>query len=119
MLLKIHSDAAYLVRPEARSRAGGFHYLGNKDDTLFNGPILVLAKIIKNVMASSAEAEVAGIYLNAQEAVSERICLIKMRHPQPPTPITTDNTTARGIIIGTVKQKRSKAIDMQFYWLKD
>ena len=42
-----------------------------------------------------------------------------MGHPQPPTPIKTDNTTARGIITGTIKQKRSKAIDMRFYWLKD
>ena len=119
MILRIDSDAAYLVRPEARSRAGGYHYLGSKDGTLFNGPILVLAKIIKNVMASAAEAEVAGIYLNATEAVSERNCLIEMGHPQPPTPIKTDNTTARGIITGTIKQKRSKAIDMRFYWLKD
>jgi hypothetical protein len=119
MILRIDSDAAFLVRPEARSRAGGYHYLGSKDGTLFNGPILVLAKIIKNVMASAAETEVAGIYLNATEAVSERNCLLEMGHPQPPTPIKTDNTTARGIITGTIKQKRSKAIDMRFYWLKD
>ena len=31
MILMIHSDAAYLVEPEARSRAGGFFYLCNKD----------------------------------------------------------------------------------------
>jgi hypothetical protein len=119
MILKIDSNAAYLVRPEARSRAGGYHYLSSKDGTLFNGPIIVLAKIMKNIMASAAEAEVAGIYLNAQEGVSERNCLIEMGHPQPPTPIRTDSTTARGIVTGTIKQKRSKAIDMRFYWLKD
>jgi hypothetical protein len=119
MILRIDSDAAYLVCPKARSRAGGYHYLGSKDGKLFNGPILVLAKIIKNVMASAAEAEVAGIYMNAQLAVGFRTCLIEMGHPQPPTPIRTDNTTARGIITGTIKQKRSKAIDMRFYWLND
>jgi hypothetical protein len=112
MILKIDSDAAYLVRPEAQSRAGGYHYLSSKDGTIFNEPIIVLAKIKKNVMASAAEAEVAGIYLNAQEGVSERNCLIKMGHPQPPTPIQTGNTTARGIVTGTIKQKRSRAIDM-------
>jgi hypothetical protein len=69
-------------------------------------------------MASSAEAEVAGIYLNAQECVSKGNCLIKMGHPQPPTPIRTDNITARGIFTGTIKKKQSKAIDMRFYWLK-
>jgi hypothetical protein len=119
MIFKIDSNAAYLVRPEARSQAGGYHYLGSKDGTFFNRPIIVLAKIMKNVMASAAEAEVTGIYLNAQEGVSERDCLIEMGYPQPPTPIQTDNTTSRGIITGTIKQKQSKAIDMRFYWLKD
>ena len=65
MLYKIDSDAAYLVCPEARSRAGGYHYLGNKGNNLFNGLIYVQAKIVKNVMASAAEAEVAGLFINA------------------------------------------------------
>ena len=37
MILFIDSDAAYLVEPEAKSRAGGFFYLGNKDGKLING----------------------------------------------------------------------------------
>ena len=70
-------------------------------------------------MASAAEAEVAALYLNAQEALPIRQCLIDMGHPQPATPMNTDNQTATGILNGTIKQKRSKAIDMRFYWLKD
>jgi hypothetical protein len=31
----------------------------------------------------------------------------------------TDNNTAEGNMNGTIKQKRSKVIDMRFYWLKD
>jgi hypothetical protein len=119
MILSIDSDAAYLVEPQARSRMGGYHYLGNKDGKLFNAPIHVLAKVIKNVVASAAEAEVAGLFINAQDAVPERTTLIELGHPQPATPIRTDNSTANGIINGTIKQKRSKAIDMRFYWLKD
>ena len=42
-----------------------------------------------------------------------------MGHPQPATKMITDNNTAEGIIKGTLKQKRSKSIDMRFYWLKD
>ena len=42
-----------------------------------------------------------------------------MEHPQPATKMKTDNMTAKGILIGTIKQKRSKAIGMRFYWLKD
>ena len=40
-------------------------------------------------------------------------------HSQPSTPIQTDNACAEGIANDAVKQKHSKAIDMQFYWLKD
>ena len=119
MILQLDSDAAYLVCPEARSRAGGYFFLGNKDRKLFNGALKVLAKIIKNVMASASEAEVAGLYMNAHEAVPMRQALIEMGHPQPATPMKTDNSTATGILNNTIKRKRSKAIDMRFYWLRD
>ena len=119
MVLRVDSDAAYLVAPEARSRAGGYQYLSNEEGTLFNGPVLILAKVIKNVMASAAEAELGALYMNAQEAVGLRNCLEAMGFPQPATPMKTDNSTASGILNNTMKQKRSKAIDVRFYWLRD
>ena len=119
MWLYVDSDAAYLVARMARSRVGGFHYLGNRDGKLINGSINVLAKLIKNVMSSAAEAECGGLYMNAKAAVPERTTLIELGHPQPPTPLKTDNSTADGIMNKTVKQQRSKAIDMRFYWLQD
>ena len=119
MILRVESDAAYLVAAEARSRAGGYHYLTNKTGTLFNGPVLILAKVIKNVMASAAEAEIGALYMNGQEAVGLRNCLEAMGHKQPPTPMKTDNSTANGIINNTMKQRRSKALDMRFYWIRD
>jgi len=64
MILQTIYDAAYLVCPKARNRMGGYYFLGNKDRTLFNGPLLVLAKIIKNVMESATESEVGAIYIN-------------------------------------------------------
>jgi hypothetical protein len=36
-----------------------------------------------------------------------------------PPPMETDNTTATGYSNGTIKQKRTKAMDMRFYWIKD
>eukprot|EP00970_Alexandrium_tamarense_P018492 scaffold13343_cov264-Alexandrium_tamarense.AAC.1 len=42
-----------------------------------------------------------------------------MGHPQPPTPIQTDNSTADGIINLRVIPKRTKAMDMRFHWLRD
>ena len=119
MILHVDSDAAYLVAPEARSRAGGYQYLSNKEGTLFNGPILTIAKVMKNVMASATEEELKALFMNAQEATVLRNCLEAMGHPQPATPMRTDNNTTNGIINNTMKQKRSKAIDVRFYWIRD
>eukprot|EP00957_Ditylum_brightwellii_P081699 6215598-Ditylum_brightwellii.AAC.1 len=43
----------------------------------------------------------------------------EMGHVQPPTPIMTDNSTACGIINRTVKQCRTRTIDMRFYWVRN
>ena len=61
MQLMVDSDAAYFVVPKARSRVAGYHYIGNKYGKLFHGPIYVLAKVIKVVMALAAEAECGGL----------------------------------------------------------
>ena len=70
-------------------------------------------------MGSAAEAEISAGYINGQDSVPIRTTLIEMGHPQPPTPLQVDNTTARSFANGTMKQKRSKSIDMNFYWLQD
>ena len=69
-------------------------------------------------MSSAAEAECGSVYMNDQDAVPERITLEELGWKQPPTKIKTDNSTANGIINGTITQNRSKAIGMRFYWLK-
>ena len=119
MILYIDSDAAYLVEPRAKCRACGFFYLENKDGKLINGSILILVKIIKFVMASAAEAEIAALFMNAKLVVPIQQALIEMGHPQPATKIKTDNSTADGFVNDAIKQNRSKAIDMGFYWWKD
>ena len=93
--------------------------MSNKEGTLFNGPVLILTKVIKNVMASAAEAELAALFMNSQEATALRNCLEAMGFPQSATPLKTDNSTASSILNNTMKQKRSKAIDVRFYWLRD
>ena len=42
-----------------------------------------------------------------------------MGHPQPPTEIKIDNQSAHGILKRSCKQTRSKAIDMNYYWVRD
>eukprot|EP00536_Pseudo-nitzschia_multiseries_P011790 jgi/Psemu1/30041/gm1.30041_g len=47
MILRVDSNAAYLVCPGAKSRAGGYHYLGDVMGNAFNGPILVSSDVIR------------------------------------------------------------------------
>ena len=118
MILSIDSDAAYLVAPQARSRAGGLHYLGNKNGNLMNGSVAVIAKIIKNVAASAAEAEVGALLMSAQLAAPARAALEELGWPQPPAPAKAGSAAANGIANGAAKQQRSKATGMRLYWLK-
>jgi hypothetical protein len=74
---------------------------------------------MREVLSSASEAELAGVFRNAKAACPIRATLEELGHPQPPTVIVTDNTTAAGIANDSVKQKRSKAIDMRFYWIRD
>ena len=114
MVLHTDSDAAYLIAPQAQSRTGGYHWIGSKDHTRFNGPIHVLAKVIKSVMSSAMEAQIAVLFMNAQPTIEYQQILIDMGHPQPSTLMQTDSKSADGIIHGTMKQKWSKAIDIRF-----
>ena len=94
--------------------------MGNKDNSkINNGAIHIIAKIIKNVVSSAAEAEIAGVFMNTKEAVPIRIGLEEMGHKQSVTEIVTDNSTASNILNNTCKQLRSKAIDMRYYWVRD
>jgi hypothetical protein len=74
---------------------------------------------MKPVLSSAAEAELGGLFFNMCDAVPIRTTLAEMGHPQPPTHIVVDNSTATGIANKTVKQRRSKAVDMRFYWVQD
>ena len=50
------SAATYLVEPKSQNRVGGYHYyLGKEAGTQFNGPIYVLAKVIKTVMGQDQQ----------------------------------------------------------------
>ena len=120
MIICIHSDAGYANEKNARSRAGGHFFLSNNDQhPPNNGAIMTNATIIKTVMSSAAEAELGAKFLNAKEGVYLRQILTKMGHPQPRTPIQTDNTKAEGIINNKIQPKWTKAMDMRFHWLRD
>jgi hypothetical protein len=123
MLLQVHSDASYLNEPDGRSTAGGHYFLGklpiDNQPIFLNGAIYALCTILKHVAASAAEAELGALFLNTQEVKILRLILEEMGHPQPPTPIHCDNSTAVGIANSTVKRQRSRAMEMRYFWIID
>jgi hypothetical protein len=72
MILNIHSDGSYLSAPKARSRAGGYFFLGSiprdTEPIFINGTIHITCTICKLVAALAAKAELGALFLNAQEA---------------------------------------------------
>ena len=123
MVLNIHSNASYLGETQARSRVAGYYFLGSvpKDDQpiKLNGSIFTFTGILKFVVASAAEAELAALFLNCKEGKIVRLILEELGHRQPPTPIHCDNKTAAGIANDTVKKHRSRSMEMRFFWVTD
>jgi hypothetical protein len=122
MILHIHSDASYLSENEAKSRAGGFSYMGSDTKTnkkLTNGAILIISKALKQVMSSAGEAEIGAVFMNVKEGAVLRTTLEELGQPHPTIPMETDNTTATGYSNGTINQKCTKAMDMRFYSIKE
>ena len=83
-----------------------------------NGAILNTSNIMRNVMMSTSEAECGALSNNTKEAVSLRTTLHKMGHPQPPTPIEVDKSTAVGFANKQIKQQKPKSMDMRYYWIQ-
>jgi hypothetical protein len=119
MVLAAHSDASYLSEANARSQAGGYFFISS--DTPHphnNGTVLTIAQIIKAVMSLAAKAKIGALYINCWEAVPACHTLEFLGHPQPPTPIQTDNTMTLGIINNNV-MKKLNAMDMKHHGLWD
>ena len=125
MVLHVESDASYLSKTNAKSRAAGYHYLScdhkgqNVPYPPINGPVLVTSKIIKETVSSAAEAKLAALFQIGQGAYPLHVALKEMQHPQPPTPMQTNNNTAARLANDTIKQKCSKAMSMRWFWIRD
>jgi hypothetical protein len=123
MQLHVESDASYLSETEARSRAGGIHFfrdiVGTTDKSVVNGAIECISCIIPSVVASAFEAEYAALFLNGQMAEVIRATLDDLGYPQKATPMISDNSCAVGTANKEIKQRKSKAIDMRYHWIRD
>ena len=114
MILAVESDASYLSVVKGRSRAAGYFFLTDHlasptSSYKPNGAVHILCHIMREVLSSAAEAELGALFHNGKEACPLRIALEELGHPQPATPMATDNNTASGIATDTVKQKTVKS----------
>jgi hypothetical protein len=119
MILCAHTDAGFLNETNSRSNAGAHIYLSENDPfPRFNGAVLSIAQIIKFVMASATKAELAALFVTAQEMIPHRQTLIDMGWPQRKSPIQTNNSTAAGVTNTTIVPHQAKMMDMRLWWLR-
>ena len=99
MIHKIHSNTSYLTESGERSIVGKYFYMGDNENIIQNNEsIHIIEKIIKNIVSSVTEAEIAGVFINAKAAVTIRLTLEEMGHPQGEAEIVTDNSTVSQIL---------------------
>ncbi len=76
------------------------------------------SSVIDVVTSSAAESELAATFMNAKEAAYIRNTLEALGYKQEKTTLVTDNAFVHSLVNGECKAKRSRAMDMRFYWLK-
>jgi hypothetical protein len=119
MVFCAHNDTRFLNKTNFHSCARAHIYLSeNNLFPCFHGAVLSTAQVIKFVMASAAEAELAALLVTAREMILHRQTLIDMGWPQPKSPIQTDNSTAAGVTNKTIVPRRAKMMDMRLWWLR-
>ena len=92
MILAAHADAVFLNKSRDRSIAGAHIFLSeNKPKQKINGIILTIAQIIKTVMASAVESEMAALFITAKKMITLRHRFMEMGWPQPQIPIQSYN----------------------------
>jgi hypothetical protein len=114
-----HMDTGFLNETNSHSCAGAHIYLSENDPfPRINGTVLSIAQIIKFVMASAAESELAAFFVTAREMIPHRQTLIAMGWPQPKSPIQTNNSITAGVTNKTIVPHRAKMMDMRLWWLR-
>ena len=74
--------------------------------------------IIIHVISSASEAETVVLLYNFIVVAPLRVTLEEMGHPQPTTPVTTNNSSAQGLIKKSMVTKTAKSYKMRFNYLK-
>ena len=107
--LAVHIAASYISEPQARIGTGDHFFLSNEATIPQNNrAVLNIAHIIKHIMTSATEAELAALYIIPRESVYIIIISEEMGYKQPPTTLQRDDEIAEVVIKGIVQQKRTK-----------
>ena len=69
------------------------------------------------MVASSAEAELGTLFLNAKEGKIRHNALHEVGHKQPSTSMHCDNVTTTCIVNDTIKKQQSRSTEMRFVFL--
>ncbi len=75
----------------------------------------VTRAVLNLVAASAAEIELGAMFLNAQEEKMIHLILMELGHPQSPTTMHVDNTTAMGIVDNTIKRQWSSGNNCRIF----
>jgi hypothetical protein len=89
----------------------------NVELPLNNGPFSSILQITKAVLSLAAEAKVGALFINCCEVVLARHVLKFLGHPQLPTPMQMDNTTALRVVNQNI-MKKLILMDMKYHWLQ-
>ena len=118
MVLAAHYDVLFHNKSKSRIRAGDHKCLSeNYPDPRWNVPVLTIAKIIKFVMTSVAEAELGALFISAKKISPIRQDLSRMGWPQTPSSLQTDNSTTEGTFNNTIVPQKNKSMDLCFCWI--
>ena len=86
MIIEIHSDVSYLSNPKSCSRVVGHFFLTNKpklgQHIMNNVAVHLVFTIICNVISSTADSEIAALYINEKGGVIIQNVLEEMANPQ-------------------------------------
>ena len=110
----VDSDAAYLLSPQAKSRAAGYFYLSIQNTTHpiptkppLNAPIHVECTCSKHIVSSAAVTETGALFHNCKVAIGLKNMLESLGHKQT-IQVKIDDATTSALCNATLEQKKKQ-----------
>ena len=120
MISAEHIVAGFLNKSRVCSRSGAHIFLSeNNPKPRLNAPVLTIAQIIKALMDSADEAEMASLYITYKNMIPIRKTINEMGWPQPKLPIQKYKSTDVVFTNKIIVNKATRSADMKSWWLRD